>query len=65
MVIGWRVGEQFFDPNNPPRYDPNRPFVQPRYELYGKTISLVLIKQAEDGKPVERVVRMRVAAVLK
>ncbi len=65
MVIGWRVGEQFFDPVNPPRYDPSRPYVQPRYELYGKTMSLILNKQAEDGKPVERVVRMRVAAVLK
>jgi putative ABC transport system permease protein len=64
-VIGVRVGEQFYDTRNPPRFDPNKPFVPTRHDLYGKTIEMKLQKQAEDGKLVERVIKVRVAGVLK
>jgi putative ABC transport system permease protein len=64
-VIGARVGEQFYDTRNPPRFDPNKPFVQTRHDLYGKTIEMKLQKQAEDGELVERVIKVRVAGVLK
>jgi putative ABC transport system permease protein len=65
IVVGARVGEQFFDPNKPPKYEPGKPYDPPRYPLFGKTIQMKLAKVAEDGKQVERTVKVRVVGVLK
>lgn len=56
-VVGSRVAENFFDPRR------GMPLEEPP-ELNGQNVRLVLIKWAEDGQPVERVMRLRIAGVL-
>jgi putative ABC transport system permease protein len=65
VIIGARVGEQFFDPLNPPKFEPNKPFVPVRHDLFGRTLAMKLIKTGEDGKSIERVVKFRVVGVIK
>jgi len=56
-VVGSRVAQNFYDPRRgmPVEEPPN---------LNGQNVRLVLIKWAEDGQPVERVMRLRIAGVL-
>jgi len=56
-VVGSRVGENFYDPRR------GMPLEEPP-DLNGQNVRLVLIKWAEDGQPVERVMRLRIAGVL-
>ncbi len=56
VIVGARVTESFFDPQG-------RRVSQPP-DLMGQTLQLVLTRVTEDGQPVERTVRLRVAGVL-
>jgi len=56
IIVGARVTENFFDPQG-------RRISQPP-DLMGQTLQLVLTRFTEDGQPVERTVRLRVAGVL-
>lgn len=58
VVVGSRVGENFYDPRR------GMALEEP-VNLHGQNVRLVLIKWAEDGQPTERVMRLRVAGVLK
>jgi putative ABC transport system permease protein len=64
-VIGWSIPENFFDPRNPPVFEPGKPFVPNRPDLINKTIQAKLIKQGEDNTPVERIVKLRVVGILR
>lgn len=57
VIIGARVGESFFDPIRGP--------VQEPLDLLGQTIQLTIMRTDNEGNPVERTVRLRVAGVLK
>jgi putative ABC transport system permease protein len=56
VIVGARVTENFFDPQG-------RRISQPP-DLMGQMLQLVLTRFTEDGQPVERTVRLRVAGVL-
>jgi len=57
-VVGSRVAENFYDPRR------GMPLEDPP-DLNGQNVRLVLIKWAEeDGQPIERVMRLRIAGVL-
>jgi len=76
-LVGARVAEGFYDPRtgrsvaepsrggivvvNPPRT--GRPVAEPP-DLQGQGLQLVLSRMGDDGRPVERVVRLRVTGVL-
>jgi putative ABC transport system permease protein len=77
-LVGARVAESFFDPRTgrsgverrpagvvvggPPRQE--RAQTEPP-NLQGQRLQLVLDRMGDDGRPVERIVRLRVAGVLK
>lgn len=56
VIVGAQVAESFFDPRG-------RRVAQPP-DLLGQTLLLVISRVTEDGQPVERTVRLRVAGVL-
>lgn len=55
--VGSRVNERLFNPQTGGRPDPPP-------ELQGQTLQLILQKVDDDGRPVERTVRLRVVGVL-
>jgi putative ABC transport system permease protein len=56
-LVGARVAEGFYDPQA------RRPVAQPP-DLQGQALQLILSKTGDDGRPVERVVRLRATGVL-
>ncbi len=58
IIVGARVGESFFDPIQ------GIPVREP-IDLLGQTLQLTLTRTDDEGKPVERTMRLRVAGVLK
>ena len=56
-LVGARVPESFYDPQA------RRP-VKVIPDLQGQALQLILTKMGDDGRPVERVVRLRVTGVL-
>jgi putative ABC transport system permease protein len=56
-LVGTRVPESFYDPQA------RRPVRKPP-DLQGQALQLILTKMGDDGRPVERVVRLRVTGVL-
>ena len=57
VMVGSRVTENFFDAQK------GRPATEPP-DLQGQVLQLVLNKMGDDGSPVERIARLRVAGVL-
>lgn len=58
VLVGASVAEGFYDPQA------RRPVKEPP-DLQGQALQLILNRMGDDGKPVERVVRLRVTGVLK
>jgi len=56
-LVGARVAEGFYDPQA------QRPVGEP-LDLQGQGLQLILNRMGEDGRPVERVVRLRVTGML-
>ena len=57
VLVGARVAEGFYDPQA------QRPVEEPP-DLQGQALQLVLSRTGDDGRPMERVVRLRVNGVL-
>lgn len=57
-LVGANVARGFYDPQA------RRPVAEPP-DMQGQALQLILTKNSDDGRPVERVVRLRVTGVLK
>ncbi|HDQ73932.1 MAG TPA: ABC transporter permease [Chloroflexi bacterium] len=59
-VVGARIGETFYNPQQAPQQRQ----AGERLDLQGQSLQLTLSRLGDDGRPVERTVRLRVVGVL-